>query len=409
MNFPLFLALKYLKPKRSGAPVVTFLAVLGVVLGVAIIIIVRAVMTGFGDMWREKILSFKPHVLIVSHQGRIEDDGLLASVVSEVPGVSAVSSSIEARVLAEHRQRILAPVVIGVSMENLAALHPNLTTSLQDGSLELEDDEVLVGSDFAWQLDLRVGDKLLVYSPMNLVSKDELFFPEEVRIGGIFHLGQRDFDGNYIIASLPFARDLMGWTRGASSIQVKTDRPEDPAAFGAVVAALREKLPPSFEVRTWQEVDREIFNALAVEKNMMVILLGFITIVAIFCVTITLIVIIIRKTNEIGLLKALGFSSRQVMGTFVLYGWIQCLVGTLLGIGLAFLVLNQLQNLVDLLARCGVEVFPKSVYGLDRIPWRVLPAEVVQVAVSVIVFCTLASSIPALRAARKDPVEALRG
>ena len=390
-------------------PVVTFLAILGVVLGVAIVIIVRAVMTGFGDMWREKILAFKPHVLIISHQGRIADDGYVSGVVSNVPGVSAVSSSIESRVLVEHRKRILAPVVIGVSMQNLSALHPNLASSLMEGSIDLEDDEVLIGSDFAWQLDLHLGDKFLVYSPMNLVAKDEFFFPEEVRVGGIFRLGQRDFDSNYVLTSLPFARDLMGWTSGASSIQVKTARPEDPEAFGKVVSALRAKLPPSFEVRTWQEVDREIFNALAVEKNMMVILLGFITIVAIFCVTITLIVIIIRKTNEIGLLKALGFSSRQVMGTFVLYGWIQCLVGTILGIGLAFLVLNQLQPLVDLLARCGVEVFPKSVYGLDRIPWRVLPGEVLQVAVSVIVFCTLASFIPALRAARKDPVEALRG
>lgn len=409
MTFPLFLALKYLKPKRSGAPIVTLLAVLGVVLGVAIIIIVRAVMTGFGDMWREKILAFKPHVLIISHQGRIDDDAQLTQLVSQVPGVSAASSSIEARVLTERQGRILAPVVIGVSLQNLSSLHPNLASSLLEGSADLEDDEVLVGSDFAWQMDLRLGDKFLVYSPMNLISKDELFFPEEVRVGGIFHLGQRDFDGNYVIASLPFARDLMGWTRGASSIQVKTDCPEDPVAFGEIVSVLRSKLPPSYEVRTWQEVDREIFNALAVEKNMMVILLGFITIVAIFCVTITLIVIIIRKTDEIGLLKALGFSSRQIMGTFVLYGWIQCLVGTVLGIGLAFLVLNQLQPLVNLLARFGVEVFPKNVYGLDQIPWRVLPGEVVQVAVSVIVFCTLASFIPALRAARKDPVEALRG
>lgn len=141
---------------------------------------------------------------------------------------------------------------------------------------------------------------------------------------------------------------------------------------------------------------------------MMVILLMFITIVAIFCVTNTLIVLTVQKTHEIGLLKALGFSTRQVMGAFVLHGWIQCLIGTILGVGAAYLVLHNLQNLVVLLARFGVEVFPKSVYGLTQIPWRIILREVVDVAISVILFCTVASLLPAWRAARMDPVAALR-
>jgi lipoprotein-releasing system permease protein len=134
----------------------------------------------------------------------------------------------------------------------------------------------------------------------------------------------------------------------------------------------------------------------------------FITVVAIFCVMNTLIVLTVQKTDEIGLLKALGFSSWQVMAAFVLHGWIQCLAGTVLGIGTAFLILNNLQGLVELLARCGVEVFPKNIYGLAEIPWRVVPGEVAVVAVSVIVFCTVASFLPAWRAARMDPVTALR-
>ncbi len=157
-----------------------------------------------------------------------------------------------------------------------------------------------------------------------------------------------------------------------------------------------------------EEIDSQLFNALAVEKNMMVILLMFITVVAIFCVTNTLIVLTVQKTDEIGLLKALGFSSRQVMGAFVLHGWIQCLVGTVLGIGAALLILENLHVLVAFLAKLGVEVFPKSVYGLAEIPWRVIPGEVVSVSVSVILFCTVASFLPAWRAARMDPVTALR-
>jgi lipoprotein-releasing system permease protein len=141
---------------------------------------------------------------------------------------------------------------------------------------------------------------------------------------------------------------------------------------------------------------------------MMVILLMFITIVAIFCITVTLIVITVQKTDEIGLLKALGFSSGQVLWTFLFYGWIQCLTGILLGIGLAYLVLVRLPQIVSLLAWFGLEVFPKSIYGLDHIPWRVVPLELAQVAVAVIFFCSVASFFFAWRAARLDPVKALR-
>ncbi len=409
MPFPLFLALKYLRPKRSITSVVTVLAVLGVVLGVATVIVVRAVMTGFGEMWREKILAFKPHITITAREGLIPDAEALAERLSSLPGVLAVSPSVEMRVLAERRRRVVAPVVVGVDPDRAAQLHPQLAGSLAEGVFDLAGDNVLLGVDLAAELGVRAGDTILVYSPLNLVSRDEVHFPEELTVAGIFNLGQRDFDGGFLLVSLGVARDLMGLTRGACSIHVKAAAPENPRLFRETVGRVRALLGDGHVVRTWHEVDRDLFNALAVEKNMMVILLMIITVVAIFCVTITLIVITVQKTHEIGLLKALGFSSRQIMCTFVLYGWTQCLAGAVLGIGLAFAVLRNLQRLVALLARFGLQVFPKNIYGLDEIPWRVLPGEVAQVAVSVIIFCTLASVVPAWRAARMDPVEALRG
>ena len=409
MSFPFFLAARYLKPTRSWMSVITVFSVLGVVLGVAIIIIVRAVMTGFGDLWREKILAFKPHVTVTSMNGVIRNDEAIAEALRGIEGVTAVSPSVEARVLAEHSRRVNAPVVIGVSADGLAALHPEIAANIVEGELDLEEEKVLVGVDMAAQLGVRVGDKILIYSPMNLVSGDEMFFPEEAVVGGVFRMGQRDFDGGYIISSIGFARDLMGLTRGAYSLHLKTEAPLDAPRFNATVKKVEEALGLSFLVRTWREVDSDLFNALAVEKNMMMVLNLFTTIVAMFCVTVTLIVATVQKRSEIGLLKALGFSSGKIMNTFLVYGWILCVTGTALGVGLAYAVLENLQNLVELLARLGVDVFPKSVYGLDQIPWRVLPAEVAGVAAAVIVFSTLAGILPAWIAARKDPVEALRG
>ncbi|HPK37540.1 MAG TPA: ABC transporter permease, partial [Kiritimatiellia bacterium] len=373
MPFSLFLALKYLKPKRSFTSVVTLISVIGVVLGVAIIIIVRAVMTGFGDMWKEKILDFKPHITILSRNGGvIEGEGEICRRLEQVPGVTAVSPGLETRVLVEHRRRVVAPLLIGT--DPARAQHVMKLDRLAAGAFELEGDAVVLGIDLAAELGIRVGEDLLVYSPMNLVSRDELFFPERLTVTGIYNSGQRDFDSGFMITSLAVVRDLMGMRSGVYSIHLKVADPQNTVGFSRLVSEIRALLP-IYSVRTWQEIDSQLFNALAVEKNMMVILLMFITVVAIFCVTNTLIVLTVQKTDEIGLLKALGFSSRQVMMAFVLHGWIQCLIGTALGIGAALLILENLQGLVSLLGRFGLEVFPKDVYGLAQIPWRVIPRE----------------------------------
>lgn len=406
MPFALYLALKYLKPKRSITSAVTILSVLGVVLGVAIILIVRAVMTGFGDTWREKILAFKPHITIQHHQGVITGEEALCRRLEAIPGVIAASPGIETRALAEYNRRILAPIVIGVDPERARLMLQ--ATNLLEGSLDLSGDSVLIGSDMARNLGVMAGDRILLHSPMNLVYTNQVKFPEELVVRGIYEVGQRDFDSEFVITSLGVARDLMGMRRGAMSIHLKTAQPLDTIPFDRCVADVTRLLGGAYVIRTWQTIDRDLFGALAVEKNMMVFLLAAITIVAIFCIVVTLIVITVQKTDEIGLLKALGFSSHQVLWTFVLYGWIQCFLGTLLGIGLAYLVLHNLQNIVELLAYCGVPVFPKSIYGLDRIPWRIIPEEIAQVVVAVVVFCSLASFFPAWRAARMDPVQALR-
>jgi len=407
MPFSLFLACKYLKPKRSVTSVVTLISVIGVVLGVAIIIIVRAVMTGFGDMWQEKILEFKPHITVrLIGGGVIHDEEKICRRLEQVDGVIAASPSLETRVLVEHRRRVVAPLLIGADPERAKKVLK--LERLVSGEFDLHGDSVVIGVDLAVELGVAVGDDLLVYSPMNLVSADEVYFPERLTVSGVFESGQRDFDSGYIISSLAVAQDLMGMDDGGVySIHLKTEQPANHEFFSKVRDDV-DKLLPGYSVRTWQEIDRQLFNALAVEKNMMVILLMFITVVAIFCVTNTLIVLTVQKTDEIGLLKALGFSSGQVMWAFVIHGWIQCIAGTLLGIGAAYLVLHNLQAMVDALAMIGVEVFPKDIYGLSSIPWRIIPSEVVNVAVSVILFCTVASFLPAWRASRMDPVEALR-
>ena len=409
--FPLFLALKYLRPKRGVASVVTLLSVLGVTIGVAIVIIVRAVFTGFGDTWESKILAFKPHIVVQpAYRGALGRVDALCEAVEALPGVAAASPSIETRVLVEFDRRILAPILLGVDAARIQRMLP---IRMWQGDFDLSGDGVVIGVDMARLLGLGVGDELLVYSPMNLIDKDEIYFPERLCVRGVYETGQAEYDGNFVFVSLPVARDLAGLDFGANSVSLRVAEPQALRPGEGLVEGVRRAAealygPNRCRVRTWQELDSLIFNAVATEKNMMTLLLIFISVVAVFCVVNTIIVITVQKTDEIGLLKSLGFSTSQLTMTFVLYGWVQCLLGTALGVGLAFLVLHNLQNLVDLLARLGVEVFPKAVYGLDALPWRVVPAEIAQVALLVVLFCALASLLPAWRAAALNPVEALR-
>ena len=248
--------------------------------------------------------------------------------------------------------------------------------------------------------------EVVVYSPKTLVSQDEVFLPVKWRVTGIFSCGQHQYDSGYAVASLNNVRDLMGMESGVFAVHVKTDCPTDAKRFGAVEVAI-EGIAPRLRQITWREADREIFNALAVEKNMTALLLMLISLVAVFCVMNTLLVLTVQKTPEIGLLKALGFTRRQIMSVFMVHGMIQCGAGVVLGLLASWAVLSNLQNIVEWLASCGLEVFPASVYGLAAIPHRLVVSDIFWTCGLVFVFGLLASFVPALCAASKDPVKAL--
>ena len=405
MSFPLFLALKYLKPKRSVASVITCVSVLGVMLGVAVVIIVRSVMTGFGDIWEEKILDFKPHVSLVPvHGNTIFDEDALASKLRKIPGVTCVTPEIDTRVLLSFRGRVLAPVILGVDSDEFSKAYR--IGAPRAGTFDLEGDSIVLGSTAARRLGVWVGDEVTVYSPKTLVAKEEIFLPVKWKVVGIFSCGQHEYDSGYVVASLPNVRDLMGMEKGVFAIHLKTAQPSG-ASFEKLLDDVRRETGNGLRTVTWREADREIFNALAVEKNMTALLLSLISLVAVFCVMNTLLVLTVQKTPEIGLLKALGFPKRKIMSVFMVHGMIQCGLGIVLGLLMSWAVLSNLQNIVEFLARMGLEVFPASVYGLAAIPHRLIVSDIFWVVGLVFVFGLLASFIPALCAASKDPVKAL--
>ncbi|MBM4152912.1 MAG: ABC transporter permease, partial [Kiritimatiellaceae bacterium] len=350
-------------------------------------------------------LSFHSHVKINEYGGVIRQPEKVLSALKAVDGITGAAPNLEGLVFVQVGENALPAQLRGVDpeLEKTVSQVPNHMIA---GSFSVGYGEVVVGCDLAMRCGLRLGDTLLVYSPQSFVSKDELRMPQELTVSGIFEVGMYEIDAGYVMTSLKTARSVYNVEQGVHNIQVMT---HDAMNAPYVARDIQGVLGPFFDARTWIELNQQLFTALQTEKNMMFFLLIFITIVAAFCIAITLITLVVQKTQEIGLLKALGFSSRRIMGIFLWIGAVQGILGTGFGLGLGLLVLryrNELLNFIS--AQFRVDLLPKELYQLSQIPSHTTLSDVVTVCTIVLVFCTLAGLIPAWRAARLEPVKALR-
>jgi len=404
-SFSLFLAFKYLKPKRSFLSVVTLLSLTGVMLGVAVLIVVLSVMTGFDETWREKILSFNAHVKVTEYGGVVRQPEKIYKALEGIEGVTGAAPNLEGLVFVQAGDQVFTPMLRGIDPE-LERTVSRVPDSIVQGEFSVGYGEIVVGRDLAIRLGIGIGDSLLVYSPQNFVSQDELRLPEELTVSGIFEVGMYEIDVGYVLTSLETARSIYNVEQGVHNIQVMTKNPMDAPR---IAQEIENKLGRFFDARSWIDLNRQLFTALQTEKNMMFFLLIFITIVAAFGITNTLITLTVQKTHEIGLLKAIGFSNRRIVAIFLWIGMVQGVIGTGLGVGLGLLALkyrNELLNFIS--SQFRVDLLPKELYQLSQIPAHTTTSDVVTVCATVLVICTLAGLVPAWRAPKLEPVQALR-
>lgn len=410
MNLPfaLFLAIKYLKPKRTFISVISVISILGVLLGVAILIIVLSVMGGFDDLWREKILGFDAH-LTVTRMGVIEDEISMAAEIRDVKGVSGVAPFVHGLVFIQHKGVVFPPMMRGIDVEQEKKVS-TIPQHMVAGHFAMEENEIIMGRELASRLGARMGDKILIYSPQSImVSRDEISLPEEMTISGIYDVGMWEYDIGVILVPIAMARELYGMDEGIHGLKVMTHNPYEAGQVAHKIDARLRSCYPDVSVKTWMDLNRQLFSALRVEKNIMFFLLIFIVLVAAFGITNSLIIVVVQKTKEVGLLKALGFSSASIMSVFFLQSWIQGLIGTALGILTGLLMLQYRNDLLRWLSSSfNMELFPPKLYHLSEIPARVSALDVMLVALLSMFICTLAGLLPAYRAAKLDPVEALR-
>ena len=407
MPWPVYLALKQLFPSGRRLPFFTLISVLGVGLGVALMLVSTSVMGGFGHQIKTMIIDTQGEVQIRG-RGPVERTDALEKAIASVPAVAASAPYAQGVVMLEFERRPAFPAIQGFDLDRIRQVIP-LERYLTSGSLaDLDDDSVILSSLLAKALGVQPGDKVSVYSPLMLerMKQNEVLLPRDVRVAGIFQIGHQQLDSSTVICSLRLMQDLYGLEKAVHGYDVRLKPGADP---DAAAAALNAVLPPSAQALTWFESNADFQAVLSFERNMIFFLLTFIIVVAAFSITSSLLVTVVRKTREIGLLGAMGGRAAHVAACFCTQGLFIGLGGTVAGLGLGFGLLHFRNALVHLIARftMGQDVFEKF-YQFSALPAHTETKDVVIIIVFSMLASTLAGLIPAWRAARLKPVEALR-
>ncbi|HVV02119.1 MAG TPA: ABC transporter permease [Verrucomicrobiae bacterium] len=419
LPFELLLAFRYLRPKRTFVSVITLISVLGVCLGVAVLIIVISVMTGFDLQLRQKILGFNTHLKIVETGHTMTNYPALAKIVSTNQFVKAVGPFAIERVLLETEpQNGEQPVADAPYLRGIVpSLETNLTVlpeRMVDGDFDVSNRGLLVGADFAHSMKLEVGDRVKLYSPSDLKKLKEAAGKEgstapvetEYEIRGIFDVGYYEYDSQVVIASLRDAQELYDLGNGVDGLLVML---HDPYQAPQAARSLSRTLGPRYQIITWMQENANLLGALVVEKNVMFYLLFFIMIVAALCILSALITFVVQKTREIGMLKALGATDFQVAALFLSQGALVGAIGDLAGYGLGMLALAYRNEFLEFLRHAfGFQIFPASIYGFSELPAVISANDIMVICGSAWLICVLGGVIPAWRAGRLKPVEALR-
>jgi lipoprotein-releasing system permease protein len=420
LPFELLLALRYLRPKRTFVSVITLISVVGVALGVAVLMIVIAVMSGFDQQLRDKILGFNTHLKVFEPEHTMPDYKRIMSIISSNREVKAQGPFVIEKVLlksepSQGQGRADTPFLRGIVPE----LETNLTIlpkSIIAGSFDVSDRGLLIGTEFAQNLRLDVGDRVSIYSTGEIEKwrksveekhdKVSVSAGVEYEVRGIFDVGYFDYNLSVVVTSLRDAQDLYDLGNSVHGIMVMLREPD---IAKQVADELKEKLGPRYRVTTWMEENANILNALVVEKNVQFVVLFFTMIVAALCILSALITFVIQKTREIGMLKALGATDLQVAGIFLSQGAFVGAIGSIAGYAFARLALAYRNEFLHFMNKVfGFSLFPPSIYQFDSLPALILARDSLLICGSAWIICILGGVIPAWRAGRLKPVEALR-
>ncbi len=412
MSYELFIGLRYLKAKRKQTFVslITFISIAGVMVGVTALIVVIAVMNGFKEDLRDKILGVTSHVVISRFDGNISNYQEVRAKVEEVSGVNAATPFIYTQVMISSRKAISGAVLRGIEPKTASKVI-NLPKNLRAGSLEELEAEnkpaglrstpgIILGNELARNIGASRGEPVMVISPLGrLTPLGRVPRSQTFRVAGIFDSGMYEYDSTIAYVSLWAAQRFLGIGDRVTGIEVRVDEIYEADRVARAVGKALDGYP--YWSRDWMRMNKNLFSALKLEKIVMFIILTLIILVAAFNIVGTLIMVVIEKTRDIAILKSMGATRRSIMKIFMIEGAVIGLVGTLLGLLGGY-------TLCKLLATYKFIELPSDVYYISTLPVQMNPLDVAIIALAAIVITLAASVYPAWQASRFDPAEAIR-
>jgi lipoprotein-releasing system permease protein len=406
MPFEVFLGLRYLRARghRTNLSLFVWIGIGGVFLGVSALIVVLAVMTGFQDGIRDKIISANPHVLIMESGGRgVVDGSALAKRVAPVPGVvSATPFVLQQALFTSPSGGATGGLLRGVDLAT-PAVRDAIAAQVRFGSmgpvLKGSEPALLLGRELARSLGVAPGDHVTVISPqgamtaVGLVPKMRRFL-----VAGWVEVGMYEYDASLAYTSLASAQEFAGLGDRVTGVEVKLANPFDAKDVGRTIAA---RLKGPYWIRDWMDMNRNLFAALQLEKLALFVIVTIIVLVAAFAIIGHLVLLVAEKRKEIGILKAMGAGAGSIGVVFLVAGMLIGVGGTVAGSAFGLLLI-WVQNTYKIIRLAG------DVYQISYLPMKLTGSDFMMIVGSTLVISFLATLSPARRAARMDPIEVLR-
>jgi len=406
--FERMVAGRYLRSRRKEGfvSVIVGFSFIGIALGVATLIIVMAVMNGFRADIFDRILGFNGHIDVSSKVAMTDFDNLAARI-KKIPGVVSVMPVVEGEVMVTNDRNAGGALVRGVRGEDLAQ-HPWIAGHILEGSLDnfSSGDGVLIGSGLAGNFGARTGGQLTLISPKgNVTAFGTVPRLRAYPVAGVFNIGESQFDSGVIFMPLALAQTYFKYPGAVSNLEVWVDNPDNAKAIATEISTA----DPDLRVLSWETVNGPFYNALQVERVVMFLILTLIILVAALNIISGLIMLVKDKSRDIAILRTMGATRGMIMRIFLLAGASVGTVGTALGFGIGYLFCDNIESIRQFLQRLtGTNLFSPEIYFLSQIPAKMDGVETFGIVLMSLALSFAATLYPSWRAARTDPVEALR-
>ncbi len=408
--FERMVAARYLRSRRKEGfvSVIAGFSLVGIALGVATLIIVMAVMNGFRADITERILGVNGHINAYGIRESIVDYDAKVRLVQAVPGVVSVTPAVEGQVLVTSDKNAAGALVRGLRHEDLNKM-TWVSDHIVDGSLApyIEGEGILIGSRMAERFGVKAGDQITLISPKgNITAFGSAPRAHAFPVAAVFNVGMSDADSSIIFMPLALAQLYFKYPQSVTNLEIRVATPDTARGIALQVGKV---LGPGIQTYSWEQTNVPFFNALQVERNVMFLILTLIILVAALNMISGLIMLVKDKGRDIAILRTMGATRGMVMRIFFIAGASVGVVGTLAGFGLGLLFCDNIESIRRFIERLsGMELFSAEIYYLTQLPAKMDWQETLSVVVMALVLSFAATLYPSWRAARTDPVEALR-